>query len=113
MIARALVHQTKALLLDEPCAGLDLAARHQFLNALRQIAQSGVTLILVTHHIEEILPEIQHVVLLHGGQVFKEGPKEELLVDSTLSELFGIPLQVSGNGNWYTSQINHTEACQS
>jgi iron complex transport system ATP-binding protein len=111
LIARALVHRPKALLLDEPCAGLDPAARHQFLNALRQISQNGVTLILVTHHIEEILPEIQHVVLLGGGQVFKEGSKKELLVDSTLSELFGIPLQVSENGDWYASKINHTETC--
>jgi len=107
LIARALVHRPKALLLDEPCAGLDPAARHQFLNALRHIAQSGVTLILVTHHIEEILPEMQHVVLLRGGQVFREGKKDELFTDSILSELFEIHLQVSRTGDWYDSRIKH------
>jgi len=111
LIARSLVHRPKALLLDEPCAGLDLAARNQFLNTLRHIVQTGVTLILVTHHIEEILPEIQHVLLLQGGKVFREGPKHNLLTDSLLSELFEIPLQVNRNGDWYDARIQHTTVC--
>ena len=73
LIARALVHQPRALLLDEPCGGLDPATRRQFLEALRDVARSGVTLVLVTHHIEEILPEIDHLVMLRDGQVLADG----------------------------------------
>ena len=63
LIARALVHRPRALLLDEPCAGLDPASRRRFLESLRHLAQQGTTLVLVTHHVEEVLPEIKRVVL--------------------------------------------------
>ncbi|HAL07130.1 MAG TPA: hypothetical protein DCP26_07225, partial [Brevundimonas sp.] len=94
LIARALAHRPDAILLDEPCGGLDPATRRLFLDSLRPLAQGGATLILVTHHIEEILPEIDHLVLLRDAQVLSDGPKSDLLTGPVLSDLFGMPTTV-------------------
>lgn len=106
LIARALVHQPRALLLDEPCGGLDPATRRQFLEALRDVARSGVTLVLITHHIEEILPEIDHLVLLRDGQVLADGAKENLLTRPVLSDLFGLPTTVERRGDWFWAHLD-------
>ena len=105
LIARALVHRPRALLLDEPCAGLDMASRRHFLESLRALARSGTTLLLVTHHVEEILPEIDNVVLLRDGQVFKQGDKSSTLTDGALSETFGMPVRVTTHGNYYAAAL--------
>lgn len=105
LIARALVHQPKALLLDEPCAGLDPATRRQFLDALRHLARGGVTLILVTHHIEEILPEIARVVMLRDGRIIGDGPREALLTDARISDLFEIPGRLEASGHWLNLRL--------
>ena len=105
LIARALVHRPRALLLDEPCAGLDMASRRHFLESLRALARSGTTLLLVTHHVEEILPEIDNVVLLRDGRVFKQGDKSSTLTDSALSETFGMPVRVTTHGNYYAAAL--------
>ena len=94
LLGRALVHRPELLVLDEPLDGLDLKARHQLLATLRQLARQGTTLLLVTHQIEAILPEIQRCVLLREGKVLADGPSETLLRDGPLSELFGTPLRV-------------------
>lgn len=104
LIARALVHRPRALLLDEPCAGLDPAARRGFLESLRRVA-AHTTLLLVTHHIEEILPEIGHIVMLKDGQVFRQGPKPALLTTDALTALFGMPVAVSQRGLWYHATV--------
>src|SRR5262245_9788214 len=78
IIARALVHRPAALVLDEPTRGLDVVARHRFLEDLRGVAQRGTTLLVVTHHAEEILPEIDRVVLLRGGRIVCDGAKREV-----------------------------------
>ncbi|MEO1002113.1 MAG: ATP-binding cassette domain-containing protein [Cyanobacteria bacterium J06638_7] len=96
LLARALVHRPEVLVLDEPTNGLDLQARHQLLAILRQLAGAGTTLLLVTHQIEAIIPEIRRAVLLRSGQVMADGPVEELLRDGPLSELFATPLRVCG-----------------
>lgn len=106
LIARALVHQPRALLLDEPCSGLDPATRRQFLEALRDVGRSGVTLVLVTHHIEEILPEIDHLVLLRDGQVLADGAKDDLLTRPVLSDLFGLPTTVERRGDWFWAHLD-------
>lgn len=99
LLARALVHGPEVLVLDEPTNGLDLQARHQLLGMLRDLARSGTTLLLVTHQIEAIIPEIRRAVLLREGRVVGDGPVEELLRDGPLSELFDTPLRVcSANG---------------
>ena len=105
LIARALVHRPRALLLDEPCAGLDPASRRGFLEALRGVAAT-TTLLLVTHHIEEILPEIGHIVMLKDGRVFREGPKAALLTTDALTALFGMPVEVAPRGDWYHATID-------
>ena len=106
LIARALVHRPRALLLDEPCAGLDMASRRHFLEGLRELARSGTTLLLVTHHVEEILPEIGQVVLLRDGRVFRQGSKVDTLTDATLSEAFAMPLRVSRHGDYYAATLD-------
>ncbi len=94
LIARALVNRPQALLLDEPSTGLDLIAREQLIATMRELARQGITLVLVTHHIEEIIPEIERVVMLRGGKILADGPRAELLRDGRLSELFGGPIRV-------------------
>ena len=88
LIARALVSEPKALVLDEPTAGLDLVARHRFLKLVSRIAREGTTVVLVTHHVEEIIPEIEHVVLLKRGQVAFAGPKSSILTPAPRDEGF-------------------------
>lgn len=106
LIARALVHRPRALLLDEPCAGLDLASRRHFLESLRTLARGGTTLLLVTHHIEEILPEIDQVVLLRDGRVLQQGNKAAMLTDATLTHTFGMPVRVQQRGDYYSAAID-------
>ncbi|MBE1159294.1 ABC transporter ATP-binding protein [Dyella acidiphila] len=105
LIARALVHRPRALLLDEPCAGLDPASRRRFLESLRQLARQGTTLLLVTHHVEEILPEIEHVLLLREGRLLQEGRKTEVLTDAALSAAFGMRMQVGRRGDYYSAEV--------
>jgi iron complex transport system ATP-binding protein len=106
LIARALVHRPRALLLDEPCAGLDLASRRRFLEGLRTLARGGTTLLLVTHHIEEILPEIDNVVLLRDGRVLQQGDKATTLTATALTATFGMPVQVHHRGDWYAATLD-------
>jgi iron complex transport system ATP-binding protein len=105
LIARALVHRPRALLLDEPCAGLDMASRRHFLESLRRLAQSGTTLVLVTHHVEEVLPEIEQVVLLRDGRILHKGYKADVLTSARLSEVFGLPIQVQSHGDYYQATL--------
>ena len=101
LIARALVRDPRALLLDEPTTGLDLVARHHVLQTLETIAQRGKTILLVTHHIEEILPQIQRVILLQEGRVFLDGPKDKILTTVNLSALYSSPVRVQQHGGYY------------
>jgi iron complex transport system ATP-binding protein len=101
LIARALVRDPRALLLDEPTTGLDLVARHHFLNTLEELARRGKTILLVTHHIEEILPQIQRVILLQEGRVFLDGPKESVLTSAHLSALYGATVTIQQHGGYY------------
>lgn len=105
LIARALAPDPRALILDEPTAGLDLVSARRFLDVLRRIAAQGKTLILVTHHVEEILPEIRRVVLLRDGRVFRDGPKEEILSGPSLSALFDAPVRVREADGYYAAEL--------
>ena len=101
LIARALVTRPTALLLDEPTTGLDLVARHRFMEMVRRLAREGTTTILVTHHVEEIVPEIDRVVLLRAGRIVFEGPAIEALTCARLEPVFGAPVEVSYNGGYF------------
>lgn len=105
LIARALVHRPRALLLDEPCTGLDPASRRRFLESLRQLAKRGVTLLLVTHHVEEILPEIDHILLLKDGKTLSEGTKAHVLNSEMLTAAFGMRMQLAQQGEYYCAAI--------
>jgi iron complex transport system ATP-binding protein len=91
----------RALVLDEPTTGLDLVARHRFMDRVRRIARGGTTLILITQHVEEIVPEIDRVVLLRRGRIAADGPKASLLTPEQLSRVFEAPLQVDRAGGFY------------
>jgi iron complex transport system ATP-binding protein len=93
------------LLLDEPCAGLDPGTRRRFLDLLSELAREGTTLLLVTHHVEEIVPEIEHVVMLRDGRLFDQGPKARLLADDRLSELFGWQMEVERGNGFYGARL--------
>ena len=92
LLARALVTSPRALVLDEPTTGLDLVARHDFMERVRQIAREGTTVILITHHIDEIIPEIERVMLLRAGRIAAAGPKASVLTAERLSGLFDAPI---------------------
>jgi iron complex transport system ATP-binding protein len=101
LIARALVTRPEALVLDEPTTGLDFVARHKFMESVRRLAQDGTTLILVTHHVEEIVPEITRVILLRGGKVAFTGAPAEALTAGRLADVFGAPMEVIRSGEYY------------
>src|SRR5207247_10484800 len=101
LLARALVTSPPALVLDEPTTGLDLVARHGFMERVRQIAREGTTLILITHHIDEIVPEIQRMILLRGGRILASGPKSSILTDQHLSTLFDSPIAIDEEDGYY------------
>lgn len=107
LIARALVHEPEALLLDEPTAGLDLVARQHFLGLMRLLAQRGITLVLVTHHIEEIIPEIDRVLLLRDGTLQADGDRAAILTDAHLSQAFGGQVRVRCEGDVYSTTVTH------
>ena len=94
LIARALVHEPETLLFDEPSNALDIAAQLQLRDTLRELAQSGLGILLVTHHVSEIIPEIERVVLLREGRVLADGAKSEVLTAEKLSELFGVRIHL-------------------
>ncbi len=101
LLARALVHDPDVLILDEPTNGLDLAARFAFLEMVRRLIVQGKTVIFVTHRVDEIVPEVAHVVLLKDGRVLAAGSKAEMLTDERLSALFDVPLTVLQANGYY------------
>jgi len=103
MIARALVSQPLAVVLDEPTTGLDMVAQQRFLESIRGLAQAGTTIVLVTHHVEEIIPEIRNVVLLREGQIFADGAKSSTLTAANLSSAFGWPIGLDERDQYYSA----------
>lgn len=101
LIARALVTSPDALVLDEPAAGLDLVARHRFMESIARLATQGTTIVLVTHHVEEIMPEVQQVVLLQRGRVAAAGPTSSMLTAEHLSRIFDARVSVEKQNGYY------------
>jgi len=100
IIARALVHDPQVLVLDEPCAGLDPGSAYHVRRAVSELARAGRGIVLVTHHVDDIVPQIDRVVMLKDGRMLSDGPAEELLTDTSLGELFGVPASVEVRDGW-------------
>jgi len=94
LIARALVHEPQTLLFDEPGNALDIAGQVELRDTMRELARAGLGILLVTHHVSEIIPEIERVVLLQGGRILADGAKEKVLTDEKLSQLFGVSVRL-------------------
>jgi iron complex transport system ATP-binding protein len=94
LIGRALAHNPKALILDEPTVSLDLHATHELRGILRKLARAGTSMIVVTHHLPDLIPEVERVILVKRGRVLRDGPKREVLTSALLSDLFETPVEV-------------------
>ena len=101
LIARALVHKPSALLFDEPSNSLDLAAQQSLRQTMSALARSGTAILLVTHELADIVPEIRRVVLMDRGRVVADGPKEEILEVERLASLFGVRVEMARRDGHY------------
>lgn len=101
LLGRALVHEPTVLVLDEPTSGLDLTATFHYLDLVRGHMRKGKTLLLVTHHIHEIPPEVERVVLLKQGKILQDGKKRAILTETNLSALFECPISLVQANGWY------------
>lgn len=101
LIGRALVHDPLALLLDEPSNSLDLRSALELRAILRKLAKTGTGILLVTHHLSDIIPEIDRVILLRDGRIFADGSKDLLLTTQRLTELFGLPVELMKRDGHY------------
>ncbi|HVH72245.1 MAG TPA: ATP-binding cassette domain-containing protein [Candidatus Dormibacteraeota bacterium] len=101
LIARALVHDPQTLLFDEPSNTLDIGAQLQLRETLRELAQSGLGILLVTHQVSEIIPEIERVVLLREGRILADGPKAAILTEENLSRLFNANMRLGQHDGYF------------
>ena len=101
ILARALVHQPRTLILDEPTAGLDFAASFDYLGRIRRLSAAGCNIVIVTHHLNESPAEVTRVVLLQEGRVIADGPKEAVLTQKMLSEAYGVSIRVAEIDGYY------------
>lgn len=101
ILARALVHAPSTLILDEPTAGLDFAASFDYLHRIRRQSAAGRNIIIVTHHLNEIPPEVDRIVLLGTGRIAADGHKDEVLTEDRLSEVYGVRVKVAEIDGYY------------
>lgn len=104
LLARALARRPRLLILDEPCAGLDIPTREHFLKTLSKLSESETRIVYVTHHIDEIMPLISHILFLKKGRVFLQGEKESMLKGEILSKALDCDISVwkSSERYWVT-----------
>jgi iron complex transport system ATP-binding protein len=101
LLGRALIHNPDHLILDEPTSGLDVRATYKYMKIIRELLCNGKTILLATHHINEIPPEIERVILIKEGKIFDDDKKEILFTDDKISEFFNIPLKISCLNGYY------------
>lgn len=101
ILARALVHKPQTLILDEPTAGLDFAASFDYLARIRKLSDAGRNILIVTHHLNEIPPEVDRVVLLQDGRIAADGHKKDVLTEEILSEVYAVPIRVKEIDGYY------------
>ncbi|HLT92441.1 MAG TPA: ATP-binding cassette domain-containing protein [Woeseiaceae bacterium] len=103
LLARALVHDPHTLVLDEPTAGLDLAASFDYLARIRKLVDDGRSIVLVTHLLNELPPEIERVILLRAGRVLADGPKGEVVTEANLERTYGTAVTLTQVGGYYVA----------
>ncbi len=101
LLARALVHDPHTLILDEPTAGLDLAASFDYVRRIRKLAQAGKNIVLVTHLLNEIPPDINRVILLRKGQIVADGAKESVLTEENLRRTYDTKINIAKVDGYY------------
>ena len=101
LLARALVHSPRTLILDEPTAGLDLAASFDYLARIRQLTREGRNIVLVTHLINEIPAEVERVILIREGEIVADGAKASVLTEENLRRTYGVDLRVAKVDDYY------------
>jgi iron complex transport system ATP-binding protein len=100
LIGRALVHEPSAIIFDEPTNSLDFRSTHEVREILRKLA-AKTSIILVTHNLFDLIPEIERVILIRNGGVFLDGPKDRVLTSANLTELFGIPVELTMKNGYF------------
>lgn len=100
IIGRALIHEPKAFILDEPTVGLDIKAQNSFLKLIQKLSKRS-SIILVTHHIEEVFKEISHVALMYEKTIYLQGEKEDILTSKNLSTIFEADIKLENFNNRY------------
>jgi iron complex transport system ATP-binding protein len=101
LIARALVHEPHTLVFDEPSNALDIAAQFRLRDTMRELARSGLAILLVTHHVSEIIPEMERVILLRDGQTLADGSKDAVLTEDRLRRLFETPIRLERSDGFF------------
>jgi len=101
LLARALVHDPRALVLDEPSNSLDVFAQHELRQTMRKLARAEIGIILVTHHLADIIPEIDRVILMREGRILADGRKQDVLTAAALADLFGLPVDLTQRDGYY------------
>ncbi len=101
LLGRALVHRPDTLILDEPTSGLDFAASFDYLGRVRELAAGGRNIVIVTHHLNEIPPEVDRVIVLDEGRIAADGPKSSVLTADLLSAVYRTPIQVAEIDGYY------------
>ena len=101
LIARALVHRPLALLLDEPSNSLDVLAQQELRVILRKLSGTGIGILMVTHHLADIIPEIERVIMLRKGRVVADGPKQRVLTKAMLRDVFGLNVEIARRDGYY------------
>ena len=101
LLARALVHEPATLILDEPTTGLDLAASFDYLARVRRLGDDGCNIVIVTHHLSDIPPEVERIIVLKEGKVVADGSKADVLTDALLSEVYETPVRVAESDGYY------------
>ncbi len=108
LLARALVHQPHTLILDEPTAGLDFAASFDYLERIRELVMAGRNIVIVTHHLNEIPPDVDRVVLLKAGRIVADGRKRDMLTSERLSAIYETPVRVAEVDGYYLAYPGKT-----
>lgn len=101
LLGRALVHNPDTLILDEPTAGLDLSASFDYLARIRRQIASGKSIVLVTHMLNEIPPDIKRLILLREGRIVADGPKEEILTEENLEKTYDTEVRIAKVDGYY------------